>query len=129
MANCSSWHRNRKDQENLQPRYSDTARCYYLGFRILFTVQDLASSERHSLRRSDKKTHHRDGIVHDAYSIDDTSHVLIRDARPPVPICTAIDSHVKGDQDEYPRCERPVMLASDGHASGVMKRMLKAPCR
>jgi hypothetical protein len=66
------------------------------------------------------------GVVHDAYSCDDTGDVIMRDTTSSSPAYSDFSLHVDGEHDEYLRTERSVVLGFDGHASGVMKRMPKA---
>lgn len=66
------------------------------------------------------------GIVHDLYSVDESSDVIMIDAPSSSPTIVPIELHVAGEDVEMPRAERSVLVGLDGDASGVLKRVPRA---
>ncbi|CAG5183619.1 uncharacterized protein ALTATR162_LOCUS10671 [Alternaria atra] len=74
----------------------------------------------------DKSLVCRNGIVHDAFSVNGSGDVIMTDASHALPINGSIDLHVTGEDTEIPQAERSVLVGFDGNSSGILKRIPKA---
>jgi hypothetical protein len=68
----------------------------------------------------------RNGIIHDAFSIDLSGDVVMTDVPQASHVSQSVDLSVTGDESEIPQAERSVLVGFDGNGSGVLKRIPEA---
>jgi hypothetical protein len=68
----------------------------------------------------------RNGIVHNAFSTDDSGDVIMTEAPQTSQVRKSIDHRVIGDEIEAVGTDRSVLGGFDGNASGVLKKVPKA---
>lgn len=69
----------------------------------------------------------RNGMVHHAYSVDESGDVVMEDASALEEASSSLERHLHGNNEfEVTTADQSIVPGFDGNASGVLKRMHKA---